>query len=162
LHQSGKVRQFGVSNFTPSQWNMLQSACSMRLVANQIELSLNRITPLTDGTLDQCLSEHVTPLAWSPLGGGQLATNDPVDLRMPDHAHRLKIRETLDMIAREREVSRPVVALAWLLKHPAGVIPIIGSTNPDHIADAVHATQLELTREEWYRLMEAARDQRLP
>jgi predicted oxidoreductase len=91
-----------------------------------------------------------------------LADTDPIDLQIPDHAHRIRIRETIDRVARERGVTRSVVALAWLLKHPAGIIPVVGSTNPERIRDAVNATEIELTRDEWYRLMEAAHGHRLP
>jgi predicted oxidoreductase len=85
-----------------------------------------------------------------------------VDLRTPDHAERLHVREVLDLITRERGVSRQVVALAWLLKHPSGIAPIVGSIQPERIRDAATAAQLDLTRDEWYRLFEAALGQRLP
>ena len=162
LKKTGKVREFGVSNFRPSQVAALQAACPMPLIVNQVELSLARLDCLHDGTLDQCLSEKITPMAWSPLAGGRLAENGPIDLQIPDHAHRIHVRELLELVARERGVTRSVAALAWLLKHPAGIIPIIGSTQPERIRDAINATEIELTREEWYRLMEAAHGQRLP
>ena len=162
LKQAGKAREFGVSNFRPSQVTALQKACPMPLVVNQVEISLARLDCFHDGTLDQCLAERVTPQAWSPLGGGRLMEAGPVDLRSPDHAERLHVREVLDLIARERGVSRQVVALAWLLKHPSGIAPIVGSTQPERIRDAATAAQLDLTRDEWYRLLEAALGQRLP
>src|SRR6266567_3583619 len=79
LRQSGKVREFGVSNFRPSQLAALQKTCPMRLAVNQVEISLMRLDCLHDGTLDQCLAEEVTPMAWSPLGGGRLAVDGPID-----------------------------------------------------------------------------------
>jgi predicted oxidoreductase len=162
LQQAGKVREFGVSNFRPSQVTALQHACPMPLIINQVEISLARLESLLDGTLDQCLTEKMTPMAWSPLAAGRLASNDPIDLRDPDHARRIHIRETLDLIARERETTRPVVALAWLLKHPSRIVPIVGSTDPARITELAQAAELELTRVEWYRLLEAALGCRLP
>jgi predicted oxidoreductase len=162
LKAAGKVREFGVSNFQPSQVVMLQKACPMRLVVNQIELSLCRLEPFQDGTLDQCLAEHITPLAWSPLGGGRLASGAGIDMQDPLHARKLRLHETLDAVARDRGVSRVAIALAWLLKHPSNIVPIVGSTNPERIREAVTAAEIALTREDWYRLFEAACGQRLP
>jgi len=162
LKQAGKAREFGVSNFRPSQVTALQKACPMPIVVNQVEISLARLDCFHDGTLDQCLAERITPQAWSPLDGGRLVEAGPVDLRTPDHAERLHVREVLDLITRERGVSRQVVALAWLLKHPSSIAPIVGSIQPERIRDAATAAQLDLTRDEWYRLFEAALGQRLP
>lgn len=162
LKQAGKVREFGVSNFSPSQFSMLQTNCPLPLVANQVEISLGNLARFADGTLDQCTAQKVTPMAWSPLDAGRLATNIPIDLRDPDHARRIHVRETLDLIARERESTRPVVALAWLLRHPAGIMPVVGSADPERIREQAKAVDLELSREEWYRLLEAALGHRLP
>jgi predicted oxidoreductase len=162
LQQSGKVRYFGVSNFRPSQVAALQQACPMPLIVNQVEISLARLDCFHDGTLDQCLAEKMTPMAWSPLAGGRLGTNDPIDLRDPAHARRIHIREVLDLIARDRQTTRPVVALAWLLKHPSRIVPIVGSTEPGRITELTQATELDLSRDEWYRLLEAGLGQRLP
>src|SRR5207302_711068 len=95
LKKTGKAREFGVSNFRPSQVAALQTACPMPLIANQVELSLARLDCFQDGTLDQCLSDKITPMAWSPLAGGRLADNGPIDLQTPDHAHRIHVREML-------------------------------------------------------------------
>lgn len=162
LKQAGKVAEFGVSNFSPLQLSALQKACPMRLVANQVEISLMKLDCLHDGTLAQCSMEQITPMAWSPLGGGRLGASDPIDLRDADHARRLHIREVLDSIARPRETSRAVVALAWLLRHPAKILPIVGTTDLDRIRELTKATDVHLTREEWYRLLEAALGHRLP
>ena len=161
LKQQGKVREFGVSNFMPHQLSLLQRACPFRLVVHQVEVSLAKLHCFDDGTLDQCLAEKMTPLAWSPLAGGRLADTLPIDINSPEHARRIRLRETLDDIARDYGVSRSIVALAWLLKHPAKIIPIIGSAKPAHIRDAAQADKLQLSRDEWYRLMEAARGERL-
>ncbi len=162
LKSSGKVRYFGVSNFRPSLVTALQVACPMPLVVHQVEISLARLDAFTDGTLDQCLVEKLTPMAWSPLAGGLLGGG----------AHRLlpsqqvyrpeQFLAVVDAVAKARGTSRTVVALAWLLKHPAKIQPIVGSIRPDRIREAVGAEQLELTREEWYRLLLAARGEPLP
>jgi predicted oxidoreductase len=162
LQQEGKARQFGVSNFKPSQVALLQKFCPMPLLVNQVEISLERVDRFHDGTLEQCLMEKITPLAWSPLAGGRLANNDPISLADEDHVRRLRVRETLDLIARLYDVPRATVAIAWLLAHPAGIVPIIGTTDPDKIVSLAKAPSLELTRNEWYQLLEASQDARLP
>jgi predicted oxidoreductase len=162
LKQQGKVREFGVSNFRPSQLTALQRACPMPLIVNQVEISLANRACLEDGTLDQCLAENITPMAWSPLAGGLLA--DGARALLPSQeAYRTKpVVAELDLIAKERGASRTAVALAWLLQHPAKIIPIVGSTQPQNIKQAARADALDLTREEWYRLLEAARGERVP
>jgi len=162
LKQAGKVREFGVSNFKPHQLALLQRACPMRLIVHQVEISLARLDCLEDGTIEQCMAEKMTPLAWSPLGGGRLSDSLPIDINSPDHARRIGTRETLDEIARDYGTSRTVIALAWLLRHPSNIVPIVGTTKPDRIRDAAQAEKVHLSRDEWYRLLEAARGERLP
>jgi predicted oxidoreductase len=162
LKQQGKVREFGVSNFQPHQLSLLQSACPFPLVVHQVEISLARLNCFEDGTLDQCLKDKMSPMAWGPLGGGRLSDNLPIDINSPDHARRIGLRETLDDIARDYGVSRTIIALAWLLRHPAKIVPIVGSAKPERIREAANAEKVHLARDEWYRLMEAARGERLP
>lgn len=162
LKQQGKVREFGVSNFRPSQLTALQQACPMQLIVNQVEISLANRSAFEDGTLDQCLSEKVTPLAWSPLAGGLLADGAKALLPSQESYRTKRITSELDAIAKERQTTRTVVALAWLLRHPANIVPIIGSTQPENIRQAARADALELSREEWYRLLEAGRGERVP
>lgn len=155
LHDAGKVRWFGVSNFKPSQITALQSAMGAPLVANQVEISLTAQACFDDGTLDQCLANRITPLAWSPLAKGRLTGV----AASPDDARLFAV---LDVIAARHGVSRSAIALAWLLKHPTRMVPIIGSVNPAHIKDALSADQVSLSREEWYELLIAARSTKLP
>lgn len=162
LKSAGKVREFGVSNFRPSQCAALQSACPMPLRVNQVEISLGHLAPFEDGTLDHGLEKNVTPMAWSPLAGGQLADGAKRLLPSQQNYKLAAVNKELDTLAQAHGTSRMVVALAWLLKHPAGIVPIVGSTHPARIREAVRADSLELTREEWYRLLEAARGERLP
>lgn len=156
LKKQGKVRHFGVSNFRPTLLTALQAACPMPIATHQFEFSLTRLDPLTDGTLDQCLIEGVRPMAWSPLGGGLLADGAGRLLSWQQNYNPDQIKPVLDEIASTRGVSRAVVAMAWLMKHPSGVMPIVGSTQPDRIRDAAKAADLGLSREEWYRLLVAA------
>jgi predicted oxidoreductase len=162
LQDAGKVRYFGVSNFRPTLVSALQAACPMPLVVNQVEISLAKLDCLTNGTLDQCLERNISPMAWSPLAGGLLGDGAQRLLPSQQSYRTAAIVTALDEIAKERGVTRSVIALAWLLRHPSRIIPIVGSTNPDRIRDATRATQLELTREEWYRLLRAARGEPVP
>jgi predicted oxidoreductase len=162
LREAGKVREFGVSNFRPAQLTALQKACPMRLLVNQVEISLANLSSFGDGTLDQCLAEHITPMAWSPLAGGKLGSGARHVLPSQEVYRPDKVVEELDAIAKARGASRTVVALGWLLKHPTHIVPIVGSIDPANIREAAKADTFELSREEWYRLLEAARGERLP
>lgn len=162
LHQAGKVRFFGVSNFRPAHLAALQAACPMPLMAHQVEISLGQLSTLDDGTLDQCLERKMTPMAWSPLGGGQFADGAKRLLKYQEGYRTDNVVPLLDEYAAKYGVSRSAVAFAWLLKHPAQIMPIVGSINPERIRDAVRSTEIELTREEWYRLFVAARGVPLP
>jgi predicted oxidoreductase len=135
----------------------------MPLVVNQVEIQLARLDCLHDGTLDQCLAEHITPLAWSPLGGGALGTADSgAGPGNPGRGTSTGLVPLLDEIAARLGVSRAVLCLAWLLRHPSRIIPIVGSANPERIRDAARADDVELSREDWYRILTAARGARLP
>lgn len=158
LHEAGKVRWFGVSNFSPSFVRALQAHLPFPIVVNQVEIHLGRLAPFADGTLDQCLELGVTPLSWSPLAGGWLGDG----AELPSFDARQPILDALDEFAREAGVSRTVAALAWLRQHPSGIIPIVGSVNPERIQDAVTAAGLEMGREWWYRILVTARGEGLP
>lgn len=162
LRRAGKVREFAVSNFSVSQVSLLQSALSFPLVANQVEVSLLQLGAMHDGTLDQCQEKKLTPFAWSPLGAGLLGAGGKDLLPGQRHYDPSKVIPVADCIAKARGVSREVVALAWLLKHPSRMVPIIGSTQPARIRELAAAAELELTREEWYHLVTAARRDPLP
>jgi predicted oxidoreductase len=162
LKAAGKVRHFGVSNFAPSFVSTLSAFLPSPLLVNQVEIHLGRLDPFTDGTLDQCIESNITPTAWSPLGGGWLGAGKELDATHAKYAERKKLIELLDQTAAELGVSRTVVSLAWLLKHPSKIMPIVGSNNPANIRDAAKADDIELTREQWYRILVAARGKNLP
>lgn len=162
LRTQGKARAFGLSNASPAFFAMIQKACPFKLIVNQVEISLAKLDFFRNGTMEQCMMEKVIPLAWSPLGGGKLAYNGPIDLNEPGHAKRIQLREALDLVARELNATRPVAALAWLLKHPARIVPIVGSADPRNIKEMTKALELKLSREDWYTLLEGAIGERLP
>ena len=162
LAEAGKVREFGVSNFRPSQLAALQCVCPFKLCAHQFECSLLQRAPLHDGTLDQCLAEKLIPLAWSPLGGGQLADRAGDLLRSQREYQPERVLPLLDETATRHGTTRSVVALAWLLKHPARIVPIIGTTDPARITGAVQALTHEFSHEDWYALLAAAEPAPLP
>lgn len=162
LLDAGKARAFGVSNCRPSYLAALQKACPFPLVANQVEISLAHRVALDDGTLDQCLAERIIPMAWSPLGGGQLADGAKRVLPSQEGYGSDRLLKQLDVLGKQHGTSRSNVALAWLLQHPAKIMPIIGTTNPERIRDAAGSLDVKLSREEWYELLVAARGERLP
>lgn len=162
LRKAGKVREFGVSNFNPSQFSTLQKHLAMPLIVNQVQISLGDLHCFEDGTLDQCVADGITPMAWSPLAGGYLGTGATVDPKHPRRDALLKLLALMDRLAAKYSTTRTNIALAWLLKHPSHIVPIIGSAQPDRIREATRADSIDLTREDWYALLEAARAQRLP
>lgn len=157
LHRAGKVRYFGVSNFSPSFVTTLQKFLPARLVVNQVEIHAGRLDCFTDGTLDQCIAEGLTPLAWSPLGGGFLGNGAE-----PKNERQARIVAVVDEIAAKYGATRTTLALAWLLRHPAKIVPIVGSANPANIREATKADDIELGQEDWYRILVASRGEDIP
>ena len=151
---SGKVRALGVSNFTMAQIAALNHFLGNKLVATQPEISPLRIDCFENGELDQAMLLGLTPLAWSPLGGGRLAA--------PESTRDKAVAAALDAVAEAQGVSRTVAAYSWLMAHPAGIIPIIGSQNPNRIAEGAEALKVRWTRTEWYAVLVAARGVPLP
>jgi len=162
LRDDGKVREFGVSNFRPSLVSAVQSALPFALQVNQVEIHLRRLACFTDGTLDQCLERKITPMAWSPLQQGKLATGYVPTPDASDYAHHIALLKALDTAALEFGTDRTVMALAWLLRHPSGIVPVVGSTKPASIHTAARAAEIELDRDTWYRILLAARGEKLP
>lgn len=151
LHSAGKVAHFGVSNCSPSQVELLRSAVGFPLLVNQVEINLHNISALTDGTLDQCQRLGMTPQAWCPLG----SVAYPAWGNSFDAETESRIRAELSRQASIYGVELWQVAFAWLLLHPAGIMPIVGSTTPERIRASVAATDIDYSREDWYRLLEA-------
>ena len=147
LKAAGKVRFFGVSNFSPSQFALLRTFTP--LVTNQIEASLVHLDPFGNGTLDQCLQYDIRPMAWSPLGGGALFTTT-------DDARVNRIRAVGKRLAEAYEVTLDQLLLAWLLRHPSNLVPVLGTTRIERVRAAHQALSVELSRQDWYELWQAS------
>lgn len=151
---AGKIRTLGVSNFTQSQIITLNHFLDHKLVATQPEISPFKVDCFNNGELDQAMQLGLTPLAWSPLGGGRIAEAATV----PDKA----VIAELDRVAVDKGISRPVAVYSWLLAHPAGIVPIIGSQQAGRIAEGASALTVRWSRTDWYAVLVAARGERLP
>lgn len=152
LKRSGKVLAFGTSNFLPHQFNLLQSRLPEPLVANQVEISLLRTEALFDGTLDHAQERRTVPQAWSPLGGGRLS-------REPSQS---ALGRVLTRLSKDLGASPEQLAIAWLLRHPAGIRPILGSGQLAHIRPLTAAQNIDLDRQSWFELLEGARGYKVP
>ena len=145
LIESGKVKAIGVSNFKPWDIDLLQSCTKNKLVSNQIEISLSQNNALTNGDLAYLQQHRIPPMAWSPLGGGELFK----------HSHS-PLYQKLNNLAKGFGVQPAAVAIAWLLRHPAQILPIMGSNNIQRIKQFSEALIVDLSREEWFELLQIA------
>lgn len=155
LRDRGLVREVGVSNHTPAQTRALQSYLDFPIVATQPEFSPLHLAPLLDGTFDLAMEYGLVPLTWSPLGGGRLGG-------APGGKKAAAVAEVCDRIGAEQGVPRVAVILAWAMHHPAGCIPIVGTQQPDRIEDCARATEVGLSRQQWYEILVAARGEPMP
>ncbi|MEL6393519.1 MAG: aldo/keto reductase [Bacteroidota bacterium] len=153
LKNEGKVQFFGVSNYTTSQFELLNAQTP--LVTNQLEVSLTHPDALDDGTLDQSLRLGLPPMAWSPFGGGQLFT-DSEDPQIK------RIQQVAGELGETYGASLDQLLLAWILKHPARIVPVIGSSKIQRVKSALDATKIQLSHEDWYQLLEASRGEEVP
>lgn len=172
---SGKIGAVGVSNYFPEQTRALQKYLDAPILSNQFEINALRLSPFYegwdvphfggysngtvsfgDGTLDFCMAHEITPLAYSPLARATLTKAQSDDGREQD------VQDVLGTLAQNHNATRTQVALAWLLTHPAGIIPIFGSNNPTHIFEAAQRNDLRLSHEEWYRVWVASWDRNVP
>lgn len=148
LRKAGKILHAGVSNFLPHQIELIQSACQFPLVANQIEVSVLQTQALFDGCLDYCQQHGMKAMAWSPMAGGALFGKSS--------EQAVRVMTELTRVADSLSVTPDQIALAWLLRHPADIKPILGSGNIDRILSAVHALSVKLSDEDWYTILEAS------
>ncbi|MEX5410252.1 aldo/keto reductase family oxidoreductase [Atlantibacter hermannii] len=147
LHQAGKVRHFGVSNFTPAQFSLLQSRLPFTLATNQVEISPVHQPLLLDGTLDQLQQLRIRPMAWSCLGGGRLFNDETFQ----------PLRDELQQVAQEIGAQTiEQVVYAWVMRLPSQPLPIIGSGKIERVRSAIQALSLEMTRQQWFRIRKAA------
>ncbi|MEL7287120.1 MAG: aldo/keto reductase, partial [Pseudomonadota bacterium] len=155
LHKVGKVKHFGVSNFTPRQFELLQSRLSKPLVTNQVEINPLNFEVAHDGTLDLLQTHRVRPMAWSCLGGGSIFTGDTEPA--------VRVRNELEAIREEVGAnSIDEVIYAWVRRLPSKPMPIIGSGKIERVHAAVNALNIELTREQWYRVWVASKGHGVP
>ncbi|WP_109438396.1 aldo/keto reductase family oxidoreductase [Aquimarina sp. AU119] len=148
LKEDGKVLHFGVSNFTKEQFAMLNQF--VPLVTNQIEVSPLHLDPFLDGTLDECMYKRISPMAYSVLAGGKFFSKTPEDQIM-------RINKIVDRLSRKYNAKPDQILISWVLKHPSGILPVIGSTKINRIESAVHALDIKITDEEWFEVFEASR-----
>ncbi len=153
LHKAGKVRSFGVSNFTTHQFDLLNDL--VPLVTNQLEISLLHLEAFQDGTLTQCQRKGIRPTAWSPFGGGRIFSKQGDE-------QSLRIRKAAKPLMEKYEATLDQILLAWLYKHPAGIIPVLGSSKSERITIAAQAQHIALEHEEWYSLWEASVGEEVP
>ncbi len=150
--ESGRVGAVGVSNFKLHDWSLLQSTMATPLVTNQIEISLQAHEPFTNGDVAFLQERKIAPMAWSPLGGGSLVAG----------AADTGLIQALETVANRNGTDRAAVAVAWLLAHPARILPVMGTNNLDRIRTFSDAFKVEMDRETWYELYTAALGHEVP
>jgi predicted oxidoreductase len=173
LKSAGKVRWFGVSNHTAAQMDLLRKYLNQPIVANQVEFNLihthmldegilfNQNNPRlarNEGVIEYCRLHNITLQAWAPLATGKLTGKS----RPKDGAHIQKAAELVAQMAAEKGVRPEAILIAWILRHPARIQPLPGTTNPERILAACEAENIDLTREEWYHLFLVGRGEALP
>jgi predicted oxidoreductase len=150
LVASGKVRSVGVSNFKLHDWRLLQSAMTTPLVTNQIELSLSAHAGFTNGDVAFLQERNIPIMAWSPLGGGSLMTESG------------PMRDAMQTVATAQGVDIGAVAVAWLLAHPAQIMPVMGTNNIERIQGLSAALSVQMDRRTWFQLYTAALGNEVP
>ncbi len=150
LKKDGKIRDFGVSNFTPSQMDLI--GLRMDIDVNQIEFSLTEHTAMHDGTLDFMMTNGIKPMAWSPLGA----------VFKEDNEQTRRIHKQLGALLDKYNATEDQLLLAWLMRHPSGIHPVIGTTTKERIKLAVEATKIELELEDWFLILVAAQGHKVP
>lgn len=153
LIDSGKILSAGVSNFRADDWRLLQKHMKHKLVINQIEMSVLHQDSFTNGDLSALQLDNLGVMAWSPLAGGRLFGDD---------AAANRVRPLLQKLADEQSSRLDVVAFAWLLKHPANIMPVVGTNNIERIKGLAQALEIEIDRETWFDIWTAAAGQEVP
>ncbi|UTW54755.1 aldo/keto reductase family oxidoreductase [Kordiimonas sp. SCSIO 12610] len=148
---SGKVKAVGVSNFKSHDWSLLSSAMNTELVTNQIEISLAANDAFTNGDIAYLQERNVKPMAWSPLGGGSLFNQSSAELN-----------SLLERMASANDVDIAAVAVAWLLAHPSGIIPVMGTNTLERIKTFSKAFDVNIDRQTWFELYSTANGYEVP
>jgi len=150
LQESGKIIKFGVSNFTPSQVDLISD--KIKVSVNQIEFSLTQHIAMLDGTLDQMLQSNIQPMSWSPLG----------NIFKEENEQTSRIKKVLKTLSEKYSISEDAILLSWILKHPANVSPVIGTTNKERIKNANKALDIKLELEDWFTLLTESQGHKVP
>jgi predicted oxidoreductase len=150
LKSEGKIKAFGLSNFTSSQTALIQSRTEVS--ANQIEFSATHFEPMTDGSLDYMLTNGIKPMAWSPIG----------TIFKENNEQSFRLKKLLAELVAKYHVSADVILLAWILRHPAGVTPVSGSTSPERLKNQMKATQVQLELEDWFAIWTESMGHKVP
>jgi predicted oxidoreductase len=155
LVKAGKIRSAGVSNYSATQFDALNSRMEQPLATNQVEFHLLNMNPIFDGVLDQCQTHRIRPMAWSPLAGGRLfAADNEAAIRLQAEAAALASKydgATLEQFA-----------YAWIMAHPSRPLPVIGTNRIDRLEGAARAAELKLEREDWFGFWVAAKGHGIP
>jgi predicted oxidoreductase len=155
LRDEGKIREVGVSNYTPDQYDALAAHLPFPIASTQPEFSAMHLTPLRDGTLDRCMRDDVTPLAWSPLAGGRLFSDG-------QEGPNAELVSVLDGLAEREGVDRGTIALAFVLAHPSAPVAIVGTQTIDRITASTAALSVHLDRGDVYAIVQASEGVPLP
>jgi predicted oxidoreductase len=150
LKQQGKIKYYGVSNFTPSQVELVSN--EHEISVNQIEFSLTHHNAMYDGSLDQMMIKNITPMAWSPMGS----------IYKEDSEQVLRINKLLDELKETYNATLDQLILAWILKHPSVIHPVIGTTSKKRIKDAAKSIHIDLDLEDWFLILEASQGHKVP
>lgn len=150
LKQQGKIKNFGVSNFTPSQVEMISKVQDVSV--NQIEFSLTHLHPLYDGSLDQMITKNITPMAWSPMSSIYKEDNEQVQ----------RIKTKLNELTEKYNVTKDQLLLAWILKHPSRIHPVIGTTTKERIKNASKAVEIDMDLEDWFIILASSQGHKVP
>lgn len=150
LKKKGKVLEFGVSNFTPSQFNLIESV--FPLITNQIEISLNKTDAFYDGTLDQLQLKNLCPMAWSVMG----------NYFSEETEQNARIKSVMKNLCEKYNAEENQLLLSFLLKHPAKILPVVGTSRKETLKNFAKSLEIELEREDWFALLEASKGRRVP
>ncbi len=148
LIKEGKILNAGVSNFSVSEFQLLNSRMKNSLVTNQIEISISEMKSFYDGTINLCQEKRIRPMAWSPTAGGKIFSSKT------EKFSRIKLK--LSELSKRYSASEEEIAYAWLLKHPSGIIPVIGTNNMDRLKNISNSKNVKLDRESWFELWSAS------
>ena len=150
LKITGKILDFGVSNFAPSQCDLIETKTKINY--NQIEFSITNLEPMLDGSLDHMQTNRITPMCWSPLG----------TVFRKDDEQSQRIQKTANELASKYEVSNDIILLSWILKHPAGILPVCGTSDEKRLTNLMQATTIEMELEDWFSLWTASTGNDVP